>query len=167
MKKEPTTSPGLAWIVANRNVLNIKGLEAEIGLPYYSLFKFLETGYFPAKWIEHLDKGIAAITSGEAVSLPLYIRALISQWKSISKGIKAKPVTGIAKRSDISLLDNAKQEQVLDDLYRLQEILRVNDKKMADFLYKQARAGIGKNLAEVLYHPDKSLATANNFVQPK
>lgn len=91
------------------------------------------------------------INEGAGSILKIYIITLLESWRKIGLPVQHEHVIDM---DDDAVIVNAKQEQILDNLYQLQVVLKNKNAKLANFLLQQATFFMGGPLALSLFGAD-------------
>ena len=145
--QEVKLSWALEWILANREVINVRGLETRAGLPWKSLQAFAiagRDGYFPKKWIPQLEKTVSELNSCADNSYNDYADKLVDLWKEKVKERKVQENKGFAMSASVL---NSKAEQVIDDIVYFHQAIKAVNPGAADLLALRIINRAGKNMA--------------------
>ncbi len=137
----------LEWILANREVINVSGLEQRAGLPWKSLQSFAiagRRGYFPKKHIPQLEKTILELNTCTDNVHEVYADKLVDIWKSRVKERKVFDSQGMKESANNM---NIRAEQVIDDLIYLHQSIKEVNGDAANRLAARIIARAGKSLA--------------------
>lgn len=151
------------WLIYNKDLFKRKILASFLGIPTATLDKFYQTGYLPGKWANHVDNRILLLiqpirSEHEAIEpiLRLYVLSLVAEWKRIALNNTQTTNKRLKKvNGKDQLINEGKQQQILDSLKVLQTLLIQNDHDLYRFIYT--------TIEEI--SPGVSLAFSNKVIE--